>query len=90
MRKQNNTDNKLWNGIIIIMGVIFLVLALATLLAPIVVLILFLINWIRYLIQDRKGRTTNFWLSESEQEEYKKTVYILARAEDEKGKFKIL
>lgn len=86
MRKQNNTDNKLWNGIIIIMGVIFLVLALATLLAPIVVLILFLINWIRYLIQDRKGRTTNFWLSESEQEEYKKTVYILARAEDEKRK----
>lgn len=86
MGKQNNTDNKLWDGIIIIMGVIFLVLALATLLAPIVVLILFLINWIRYLVQDRKGRATNFWLSESEQEEYKKTVIILARAEDEKRK----
>lgn len=84
MGKQNNTDNKLWNGIIIIMGVIFLVLALATLLAPIVVLILFLINWISYLVQDRKRRATNFWLSESEQEEYKKTAYLLARAENEK------
>ena len=93
MGKQNNTDNKIATGVvlaIIIMGIIFLLLAFATLLAPIVVLVLFLVNWIRYLEQDRKGKRTNFWLSEQEQEQYKQIAYTLAQAEDERRKVKDL
>ncbi len=89
MEKQNNIDNLLAKGvvfIIIIMGIIFLLLSFATLIAPAVVLVLFLVNWIRYLAQDRKWRATNFWLSAQEQEQYKKAAYILAQAEDEKEK----
>ena len=89
MGKQNNTDDKLTAGvifIIIIMGIIFLLFAFATLLAPVVVLVLFLVNWIRYLAQDRKRRSTNFWLSAREQEQYEQIAYILAKAEDERRK----
>lgn len=91
MGKQNNTDNKLVGGvvfIIIIMGIIFLIFAFATLLAPVVVLILFLANWIRYLVQDGKREEGyyNFWLSTQEQKQYEQTAYVLAHAEDEKRK----
>ena len=89
MGKQNNTENKIAAGvvfIIIIMGIILLIFAFATLIAPIIVLVLFLINWIRYLVQDRKRKATNFWLSAEEQEQYEKVTYILVHAEDEKRK----
>ena len=89
MGKQNNTDNKLAMGvllIIIIMGIIFLIFAFATLIAPVVIAVLFLVNWIRYLAQDRKRRSTNFWLTDYEQEQYEKTAYILTHAEGERKK----
>lgn len=88
MGKQNNEDNKgaaAFVLVIVIMGIIFLLFAFATLLAPVVVLVLFLVNWIRYLVQDRKWRKVNFWLSTQEQKQYEQTVYVLARAEKEKG-----
>lgn len=86
MGKQNNTDdklNKVGLVLIVIMAVAFLLFAFAILLAPIVVLILFLVNWIRYLVQDRKRRCVNFWLSVQEQKEYKQSVYIISNAQDE-------
>ena len=83
MGKQNNSEGK-FIAIIIIMGVIFLVLSFATLLAPVVVAVLFLVNWIRYLAQDRKRRATNFWLSAQERKQYGQTVHILAQAEEER------
>lgn len=90
MGKQNNTnDDILTRGIIfiiIIMGIIFLIFAFATLIAPVVVLVLFLVNWIRYLVQDRKWRTTNFWLSDQEQGQYEQAAYLLAHAEGERRK----
>lgn len=89
MAKQSNNsvDGILAKGVIFVViavGIIWLVFSFATLIAPAVILILFLVNWIRYLAQDRKGRGTNFWLSDYEQELYEKTVYTLAQAEEER------
>lgn len=87
MGKQS--ENKLAGGCIIIaivLVVIWLAFAFATIVVPIAALILFLANWIRYMVQDRKGRATNFWLSAQEQEQFEKAANILAYAEVEKDK----
>jgi|GEM_PF-846883 len=87
MGKQS--ENKLAGGCIIIaivLVVIWLAFAFATIVVPIAALILFLANWIRYMVQDRKRRATNFWLSAQEQEQFEKAANILAYAEVEKDK----
>ena len=93
MGKQNNTEDKLTNifiFILVIAGIIWLIFGLAVIVAPVVVLILFLVNLIRYLIHDKKKRATNFWLSVQEQEQYEKSAYILAHAAEEKEKIQEL
>ena len=87
MGKQNNSDDAVGKGIlllIIILIIIWLIFSLATLLAPVAVLVLFLVNWIRYLARDRKWRAINFWLTRHEQELYGNVVYRLAQAEEER------
>ena len=59
MGKQNNTEDKLTNifiFILVIAGIIWLIFGLAVIVAPVVVLILFLVNLIRYLIHDKKKK----------------------------------
>ena len=86
-KQQKNTDGIMeFMLFIIIMGIIFFISEYAMLIMPIVVLVLFLGNLICYLVQDRKMRATNFWLSYEEQVQYQQTVNTLARAEDERRK----
>ena len=87
MGKQS--ENKLAGGciiIVIVLAIIWLAFAFATVILPIVVLTLFLVNWIRYMVQDRKRRATNFWLSAQEQEQFEKAANMIAYAEDEREK----
>ena len=87
MGKQS--ENKLAGGciiIVIVLAIIWLAFAFATVIVPIVVLTLFLVNWIRYMVQDRKRRATNFWLSAQEQEQFEKAANMIAYAEDEREK----
>ncbi len=89
MGKQNDFEEKstkVFTFIIVIAGIIWLIFGLAVMIAPLVVIILFLVNLIRYLIYDRKKRSTNFWLSAQEQEQYEKSAYIIANAEEERKK----
>lgn len=81
---KNKKNDEVGETIIIIMVVIFLIFLFATLIAPIAALVLFLVNWIRYLAQDRKWRPTNFWLTEQEQEQYENAAYVLSQADEER------
>lgn len=82
MGKQNKND-KAGEAIVAIMVGVFLIFLFASLLAPIVALVLFLVNWICYLAQDRKWRATNFWLTDNEQEQYWNVSRVLSRADEE-------
>lgn len=81
---KNKKNDEVGETIIIIMVVIFLIFLFATLIAPVAALVLFFVNWIRYLVQDRKWRTTNFWLTEHEQEQYIKAASVLFHADEER------
>lgn len=80
---KNKKNDEVGETIIIIMVVIFLIFLFATLIAPVAALVLFFVNWIRYLVQDRKWRTTNFWLTDYEQEQYGNVTHVLSHADEE-------
>ncbi|MBO8447509.1 MAG: hypothetical protein IAC32_07190 [Bacteroidetes bacterium] len=82
MGKQKNDEAA--NKLVGIMVAVFLIFLFASVIAPIAALVLFLVNWIRYLAQDRKWRPTNFWLTEQEQEQYENAAYVLSQADEER------
>ena len=89
MGKKSSSEEKLgvWLVlIIIVLVIIWFAFAFAVLISPLVIVILFLVYMIGYLARDRKQRVTNFWLSHYDREQYKKTAYILAQAEEERKK----
>ena len=82
-RADNKKGEKALDFIVIVLGVIWLIFAFAVIIAPFVALILFLVNLIRYRIQDLPQRTYNFWLTDSERMYFKKVVFTLYNAKNE-------
>lgn len=82
-----NTDNKKGDVflafILVVIGIIWLIFAFAAIIAPLVALVLFLVNLISYRKEDLPQRAYNFWLTDSERMYFKKVVMILSNAKQE-------
>lgn len=75
-------------GGVVLLIVLWLLFSFAAIIAAVAIVVLFFVNLVRYLAQDRKGRATNFWLTESEKQQYVEVVNILAHSERERNEVK--
>ena len=86
-KKNNDTDifERLIMYVVTAGILIVLVLIIALVLLPFVIGILFLVNLIRYLAQDRRFKKNYFWLTDSERQDFKTVYWKLCQSYQEKS-----